>query len=362
MFRRTVLWGVVSLLPLAAAVAEDLPPRAGDARQTPRAERREKLRRLGGQLFDALVPPAGATQPVDVERLNQVLADLLSPLASAQGSVESIELELLPDGTDLAADKAAVRAAATLRHSVWSPEPSRLELTVLGHVEANEAGLPVACVEGQALLETEVLPLANFALARARDRLAAIVEREHGEGEPTFAQLAYEKLGRTGRLTTLDELADVLIYLAGLQLQAINDEIESLQAALAEGPEEPVRSTLLQRLRAARERRDRLFEMRPRIERDEAGVARAVVISVAGNAHGRNLQIEQLEIAVTEHSIRLGANVRLHQGAEWYVAFKPLVLGTLARLQAGDAALLNSARALRDQWQQHMQQWLSPMP
>ncbi len=362
MFRHVILRGIVCLLPLAAAAADELPPPADGAGQSPRAERREKLRRLGGQLFDALVPPAGGTQPLDVERLNQVLADLLVPLASAQGYLESIELELLPEGTDLAADKAALRAAVMLRHSVWSPEPSRLELTVLGHVEANADGAPVACLDGEAVLETEVLPLANFALARARDRLARVVEREHGEGEQTLAQLAYDKLGRTGRLTTLDELADVLIYLAGLQLHAINNEIESLQAALAEGPDEPEQSALSRRLREARERRDRLFEMRPRIERDEAGVAQAVVISVAGSAYGRSLQIEQVEMAVTEHSIGLRASLRLVQGTEWYLALKPLALGTLARLQSGDAALLNSVRALRDQWQQRVQQWLSPVP
>lgn len=362
MFGRMVLWGVVTLLPAAAALADETPPSADELGPSPRAERREKLRRLGGQLFDVLVPPAGGTQPLDLERLNQVLADLVAPLASDQDHLESIELELLPEGTDLGADKAALRAAAMLRHSVWSPEPSRLELTLLGHVEANEDGVPVACIDGQAVLETEVLPLANFVLAMVRVRLARVVERACGEGDRTLAQLAYDKLGRTSRLTTLDELADVLIYLAGLQLQASNDEIESLQVALSQGPDEPQQRALLQRLRAARERRDRLFEMRPRIERDEAGVARNVVISVARRVHGRSLQIELLEIAVAEHSIGMRANLRLAQGAEWYVALKPFVLGTLARLQSGDAALLNSARVLRDQWQQRIQEWIGPVP
>jgi hypothetical protein len=358
MIWRVVLWSLICWSPLAAA-ADELPPPQDDAARPQRAERRERLRRLGGQLFDALLPPEG-TRPLDVEQLNRVLADLLAPLAGAQGYLESIELKLVPEATDLAADRAALRASALLRHSVWSPEPSRFVCTVGGRVEGIPEGLPAACVDAEATLETEVLPLANFALARARDRLAVSVQRESGDGSPTFAQLAYDKLGRTGRITTLDELADVLIYLAGLQLQAINAQIESLHAALSEGPAEPQRSELVQRLQEARARRDRLFEVRPRIQRDEAGVAQSLTVSLSPTRLGMGMQVEQLELVVTERTVGLRAGMRMQQGIEWYLAVKPVVAATLVRLQSGDAALLDSLRAMRDQWQRRAQELLAP--
>jgi hypothetical protein len=357
---RLLLWGSLCLASWAAA-AEELPPPADQRNQPPPLERRERLRRLGGQLLDALVPPT-SLQTLESDALNRVLADLLAPLASARGYLESIELQFVPEATDLAADRAAVRAAVLLRRSVWSPEPSRLEVTVQGRVQASQAGPPVACVEGQATLETDVLSLAEFALARARDPLALHLQREAPTAEPGLARLAYDKLNRTGRITTLDELADVLAYLAGLKLQFVNEQIESLHAALAAGPAEPHRSELEQELREARERRDRLFELRPRIERNELGVAQKLTVSLNSGSLGPPAQAEQLELSVTEHEMALRTTLQFTQGVEWYLAFKPLVLGTLARLQSGDPALLNSVRALRDQWHERMRELLDPTP
>lgn len=362
MILRLVLGTLISLAPFAALPADELPPPKVEGEQPTRSERRERLRRLGSQLVDALVPPTGNSSALDVDALNRVLGDLLAPLATTQGSLESIELKLMPEATDLAADKAALGAAVRLRQSVWSNEPSRLACTLAGRVEKSLDGVPVACIDGQATLETEVLPLANFAIARARDRLAMVVERTTADESSTFAQLAYNKLNRTGPITTLDELADVLIHLAGLQLQVINAEIESLHAALSEVREQPQRRVLSQRLQEARQRRDRLFEVRPRIERNEAGTAQTITIALSGSRVGAGLQIDQIELVISEHSIGLQATLRLAEGVEWYLALKPLVLTTLARLQSGDAALLNSARALRDEWQRRLQELLSSPP
>lgn len=333
------------------AADEELPP----PRDNGQAARRERLRRLGGQILDALAAPDGAAREgeplLDIAKLNLGMQKFLASLGDRPGALlQSLQLSFDEQETNLAKDTVKLLASAVLDHSAWSPDPTKIQLGLHAHVERPE-GVPMALLEGQLSLATDVVPLANFAVARLRDRLARKEETAVDTvGLPTAKQVfrsrLYEKLARTAPLHTLDDLADFLSQVAALWMQSLNEEIDALSTAVNEASDPDARQEMAARLNDSRIQRDRMFDCRPRILRDDQGRAVTIVLTLERSQPASGLDIDHLELAVSPNDVSVAAAVHLSEGMQLYALVRPIVMRTLAQIQDNDADLLGAARGM----------------
>jgi hypothetical protein len=383
----------------AAPPAETLPPPKPDApagaktprRETPatpeprplrrlfqqpadspeRAQRRERLREFGGQLLDTL---AGGAQPaaqggtaggLDVGRVNGGLTALIKALVVGDARIESIELELDPAATDFNKDMLKLRGNVALRASAWSDQPSTMALALAARVEpgtlAQGSVVPTrALLDGHVTAHTQTLALVNYALVQYKQKLAddqksaanapASEKIDPDDPDQKMQQRLNEKLARIGQLRSLDELADLLLYMSGLQLTAINERIERLQAevdgAPGPAPDGKTRDELAAKLVEARRDRDRMLDVKPRIQRSADGRATNVTLIMERSEPLTGVQVERVQVGVTDQVIDISALASLSRGLELYPLIKPVVLATLQRLSTGDGRAIEAVRII----------------
>lgn len=317
------------------------PPRGTPER---RAQRVERLRKLGGQIGDlvgslgndpALNPPR-----LDVPKVNEGIAALLEPLLTEEGGLQSLRLHFDPAETNLARDRARLIGSAQLRRSSWSDQPTQIDLDLRASVERREDGRPQGTLDGGVRVQTDVIALGNRAVARLKERLSrptrAASVGAAPDAEETFRQRTLEKLERTPPLETMDDLVDLVSYLSGLRLTATSDRIDELKARAAAVNDERLRRRLLDDLAEVRQQRDQMFDVRPNVERGDDGRAVALTYSMVKSQWSDETQIERFRLTITPRELTLNLIGTTGQAMEAYSLFKPLVLNTLARIQARD--------------------------
>lgn len=333
------------------------PPRPGPDTNAPTATapvppgtRRERLRALGGQLFDALVNPApgsnpAAPGPLDFGRINEVIPKLLAPALAGNSAVESFNLQFDPAATNLALDRARAVADVVFRRTGWSSQPSSAHLVLTTAADFAGPSAPRAHVEAQLGMQTAVAPLIDYALRRW------VAKHQPPAGGPAsaddfFAAALAEKLARTPKIASLEDVADMYQYLAALRFLAQNDEIDRLRTMLAAAPDEPSRSRLAAELTSARQKRDQLAGgAQTQIERDATGAVQSITLSYQNIPVGQGAAVlSRIDVRLTQGDLGASVTGDIVKGLEVYALVKPVILLTLERLQMRDPATIERQR------------------
>ncbi|HWB10478.1 MAG TPA: hypothetical protein VG826_14715 [Pirellulales bacterium] len=343
---------VMALAVLLALVAaprgfgqEELPaPRRGTPER--RVQRGERLRKLAdpagplGQLLGSLNGDKN-TPALDVVKLNDGIVALLQPLLDEEGGLEYLRLRLDPNDTNLARDMVHLVGAARLKRSAWSDEPTQVDLDLRGSVQRRPDGRPLGVLDGELRFQTDVVSLANRAMARFADRL----ERRAQQGsvrdgplsaEETFRLRMREKLASTPTLQSMDDVIDLILSFSGLRLTAINDQIAELKAQVESAQDEKARADLTKQLDAARSQRDQMLDLRPQVERDDAGQAVALHLSLDRSQVDAATKIDRLQVVISDRLVSIQLVGNTLQAMELYSIFKPVLLNTLTRIQMRD--------------------------
>lgn len=349
--RKVMAYAAIMVLVLAGHLPgqeEELPP---PRRGTPerRAQRGERLRRLAdragplGQLLESFNggengPNASA---LDIAKLNDGIVALLAPLLDEEGGLEYLRLRFDPAETNLARDTVHLVGAARLRRSSWSDQPTQVDLDLHGTMQRRSDGRPAGVLDGRLRFQTDVIALANRAMARFADRLdRQAQQRSVGDGplnaEETFRLRMREKLAATPPLATMDDVVDLILSFSGLRLTSINDRIAELKAELASTTDDKARVDLQKQLEADRNQRDQMLDLRPQVERDDLGQAVAMHLSLDRSRVDEATKIERLRVVITARDVSLDLVGNTLQGMELYAIAKPLVMNTLARIQSRD--------------------------
>lgn len=334
------------------------PPRRAPADR--RAQRLDRLRKGIGQasqIFQTLAnDPALNPPPVDIAKLNEGLMALIKPLLGEEGGLEAVQVRFDPAETNLARDTARLIGSGKLRRSAWSEQPTLVDFDVRASVARQEDGRPRAMLDGGVRFQTDVIALANRVVVRQRrdlDRQSkkGAVRSGTPDADEMFRLTWREKLERTPDLRTMDDVADLFIYYAGLRLAAANNRIDELTARLAATSDERGRAELLQDLAEVRASRDQMFAIRPKVDRDDSGRARALTFTMIQTDWNRETQVERFRLAITPRQLTLDVVGGTTTGVEAYALVKPILLNTLSRIQARDPATLELGRGMvRGYW------------
>lgn len=359
MKKNTALCALVVLVlaaPLAAQEQGSPPPRRGTPER--RAQRGERLRKLAGQagplgqFIESLSgDPAANTPALDIPKLNEGIVALVQPLLDEEGRLEYLRLRFDPAETNLARDTVHLVGAARLRDSAWSNEPTQVDLDLRGTMQRRDDGRAIGVLDGGLRFQTDVIALSNRAMARFAERLDRRSQQgsfRDGElnAEEAVRLRMREKLAATPPLETMDDVVDLVLYFSGLRLTSINDRIAELRAEIEATPGEKARAGLVQQLAAARGQRDRMLDLRPQVDRDDAGRAVAMHLRMDRSRLDEATRVERLKVDITERQVSLEIAADTLQGMELYSLFKPLVLNTLARVQSRDPDTMRLGRTM----------------
>lgn len=344
-------WGLLALAGISTALAQEtLPAPRRNPPPPRRGERVDRLRKIGGQLAGALAAdPQMAPMPLEVSKLNEGILSLLEPLLTQERALESLRIGFDPAGTNFARDTVQLRGDARLKHTGWSPNPTQINAEVQLRMARAENSAQQALFEGQLHIDTEVIPLANRAIARFMNRIEP--RPPAGAARPLSAEDDFRarlraKLESAPRLTTMDELVDLAIYVAGLRLAVVNDQIDRLKDGLNAATDERTRAALQAELDQVRKSRDQMFDVRPRVDRDERGRATALVFTMINSGLSGNGRMNHLEFAIREFDLDLIVDGTLLEGVEFYALIKPVLINTLERLQSRDPATIRLGQGI----------------
>ncbi|HVU87425.1 MAG TPA: hypothetical protein VHD36_08885 [Pirellulales bacterium] len=333
-----------------------------------RAQRRERLLNLGGQVLNSLVPAdpnAPGAAPIDMGRLNGALGPLVTALLGGGRDIESLRIGFDPQATNFAEDRARLSFDASLRRTAWDDAPSRINGTIGANVAQRDTGGLVAVIDGRVHMQTSTVALANYALVEYKKRSAERTPQvapapADAVGAPVgapaastttdeiFGQLLDERLARFDRFESLDDVADMLTAISGLRLTAADQHIEQLRNAVRAEKDPAARQELSEQLTATRAERDRLLDVRPRIERGSNGVVHTISLDMIGSEIFPGADLRQLECRIQENEIWIQASGAMTRWMELYPVFKPLVMGVLQRIQSGDPRALDGVRPFVD--------------
>lgn len=339
-----------ALLPWASVQAQEPLPAPRRAPPPRRTERIDRLRKLGGQLVESFSGEGQlAPKPVDVPRLNQALMLLLEPLLGQERAIESLHIGFDPAATNFARDTVKLQADARLRRTGWSPNPTQVNIGATVRMARNPSGAQQALIVGELHLATDVIPLANRAIARILSRPGRTTASVGGPPrtiEEDFQARLREKLERTPPLASMDDLVDLAVCISGFQLTAVNDQIERLKDQVHAARNEQERATAQAELVQVRLKRDQMFDVRPHVDHDKQGRATTLTYAMHNSSIPESGRINQFELTIREREIHLVADGVLLQGVEFYALFKPLLMNTLERLQSRDPETVRLGRGL----------------
>ncbi|MBI3465489.1 MAG: hypothetical protein HY000_20905 [Planctomycetes bacterium] len=322
-------------------------------RQPVRGERIERLRQFGGRFLDGLANPTpgqgqGLGAGVDVGRLNEGVEELVEPIVTRDPALDSLRLYFDPQETNLAQDRIALMAVVGLNHTAWSPQPSNLEVQLRGRVEPTAGGPLQASASGRLMGTTDVLALSNYAVPRLRERMRSQVRPGAPDEEIKLRML--RRLEQTGPIRSLDELADLITSMASLNFLAKTEEIDRVRNELARVTDPLAQRDLEGRLDELRFERDALLAIRPTIVRAPNGDAAQIVIKLGDIRGSQAAYIDALEVMIAHNQVTIAGQAGVGQGVELYMLAKPLVIGTLARIQSRDPRTLEFQRGMVDGW------------
>lgn len=349
---------IVSCLP--GAVGQERPPAAGEIAPAPepgswRNQRRERMREFGAQaiglLTDQLLAADGKPK-LDFARINEVLASLLPTVLSGDTRLESLRLEFDPAHTDLSKDMLRLTADASLRRTAWSLESTTLHAELGAAADLAAPGGARADADARIVLRTAVVPLADFGLQRLKSQSSP--SSTGPDAVPNVQQQIREYLRQVDQIASLDDAFDVYQHCSSLLFRDANEQVDRLKRQLRSVEDEPTRQRLAAELSSARLQRDRATNVRTRVVRDSAGHVERFSITLAppegaanptGTAIGP-VTLEGLEVVVAEREVSLAIAGRITKGVEVYALLKPMIFGTLERIQARDPVTLDAQRAL----------------
>lgn len=356
--KRTIAIGMFSVLLLAG---ELLAQGGAPAPRRDQPERRpqpgQRMRRLAapegplGQLLGALTGDPTGQPPLEISKLNEGIVALLRPLLDEERGLEYLRLRLDPAETNLARDVIHLVGAARLRSSAWSKEPTQVDLDLRANMQRRDDGRPKGTADGELRFQTDVVALANRAMAGYADRLdrraqQGAVRDGNLSAEETFRSRMREKLAATGPLQSLDDVVDLVLSISGFRLCETNDHITALKAKIAATSDPKLRASAEQQLAAARLQRDQMLEVRPQIERDRSGQAVALRLNMERSNVGEATHIERLSVNVAPRQVTIRLVGSTLQGMELYALSKPFLLNTLSRVQARDPDTFQVGRGL----------------
>jgi hypothetical protein len=312
-----------------------------------KGERGERLRNLGGQLLGAIAAdPSQPPKALDVLKLNDGIVELLKPLFENENSIESFKLGFDPEETNFAKDSVKLVASTRLKHSAWSPEPSQIDLAVGARIQRGEKGANQARYESQLTVVTDVVPLANHAIAKFLKMTDPERSRGSRAADSAVREQIRERLLKTPQVSSMDELADLVVGLTALRLTSMNDQIVELSEKVGAEADGPTKQRLTTELAKARLERDQLFDVRPRVERDASGKVVAIHFTMDRSEVAVAGQADHLLVAITAEQITAEVAGTLVEGMEAYALLKPVVTSTLSRIQDRDPDTLRMGQGL----------------
>ncbi len=331
-----------------------------------RALRRERLRNLGSQVLGAvlppdgsipvppgLAPPPGAQPQLDLPRLNAALNPIVSALLGGGDNVESLRVSFDPQGTNFAADKARLRLDASLRRTAWAEGPTVVNAVVGVQIAPDDTGRLAALLDGRMRLQTPTVALVNYAIAQYKSReksesASAGVRNPPPLYDEIFSQMLDEKLARVERLESMDDVADLLTAISGLRLTALSQAIEQLRSESKAATDAATRQAIDAELAEVRSKRDRLFDVRPRITRDKQGQVQMIALDMIGSELFPGADMRQMNVEMTAREVNVQAAGSLTQWVELYPLMKPVMMSVLTRIQSGDPRALDAVRPFLD--------------
>jgi hypothetical protein len=291
--------------------------------------------------------PALQPTPLDVTKLNEGIVALLKPLFDDERTIESFKLGFDPAETNFAKDSARLIAETRLKKSAWSSKPSQIDLGVTARFQRGDKGAPQARLEGQINVTTEVIPLANHAVARFLQRSGSRPARtSQPSANDVFMAQVRERLMQVNKISSMDELVDLIVDLAALRLKTMNERIVDLANQVRAEDDAAARERLETELAEARLERDHMFDVRPRVERDGAGKAVAMHFTLSRDEVDDTAQLDRLAVSITAERITVDVAGMQRQGMEAYALLKPLVTNTLTRIQDRDPETLRLGQGI----------------
>ncbi len=281
-------------------------------------------------------------------KLNGALGPLATALLGGGKDIESLKIGFDPQATNFAEDRLRLGIDASLRRTAWAETPSQINASLGAQVVQNDAGGLVAVLDGRLRMHTSAVALANYALVEYKKRAAeravetppapvdAVTPPTGATTDEIFSQLLDERLARVERLESLDDVADLMTAISGLRLTAADQRIEQLRGQARAATDPAIRQDLSQQLAAARQQRDKLFDVRPRITRGSGGAVQTIAFDMIGSEIFPGADMRQMEFRVQENDIWIQASGALTRWVELYPVVKPLVMGVLQRVQNGD--------------------------
>lgn len=348
----------IALVLSAQALGQQGPPPRRPLPPDRRAQRQERLRNLAdpagpiGQLLGSLTgDPAAGQTALDIGKVNDGIVALVRPLLDEERGLEYLRLRFDPAETNLNRDTVRLLAAAKLRHSAWSPNPTLVDIDLRGTMQRDSDGRPRGLLDGNVRFQTDVIALSNRAMAR----FAAQLERRAEQGsvrdgalnaEETFRQRMREKLAATPPLESLDDVIDLLLSFSGLRLASINDQIAEIKRECDAATDERVRADLANQLLTARRERDQMLDLHPVVERNDAGQAVAMILKMDRSRFSETTQVERLRIEIAAEELNVNVVGSTLQGMELYGLFKPIAMNTLTRIQMRDPDTVRLGRGM----------------
>jgi|GEM_PF-5182748 len=346
--QQTVIVGppgpVPPFIPFGPGFIPPLPPLPAD-RAAVRAMRIDRLRAMGIQAVDAFLPPDGSG-PAGAEgaRIGAAVAPIAQALLG-EGMIEKLTVKIDPAGTNLREDRVKLDTVANLRQTPWAADPSKFAGQVSAKVVPTEAGPPVAAVDGKIQFQTQTLPLLNYALTQYKLRAGEAAQADSPQTQEELLQSRINaKLQTVDAIRSIDEVADLMNQIAAIRLQLVNEEIEGIREELANAIDDATRKPLETALTTVRVKRDKLLEVRSKTVRGPDGVAQSISLQLAqlDLFPGADLKVFDVRLTDTEITATVVGNV--HRYVEFYPLAKPVLVGTLDRIQSGDPQAVETLR------------------
>lgn len=352
--------------PAAAKSSVELPPPATNQR----GQRLRNLGVVGLQLLDSFTNRAagnGATATgktpaggLDFKQINETLATVVRPILAGDARLESFQVIFDPAITNLEKDVLRLSADAGLRRSAWSPSSTRLHIEGGATANLGAAGGPTAEADAQILLFTDVPALADWGLKQFKSRQANAANGAATVTGTPVQQEMREYLVGLDHIASLEDVVDVFQHLSSIQFRSLNENVHQLKQELDRATDDESRQRLAAQLLVARTEREKAQNIRTRIERDNAGRVQSLSIAMAlpavdatalrtavsSSTATQVLQVERFEILVTEREIRGSVVARINKGVETYALLKPIIVGTLERIQARDPATIAAQQTM----------------
>ena len=285
-------------------------------------------------LFAGSAFSAPAPTPLDFEKVNaSIKIGLMKYSAETNGNV-NLMYALDPAGTNIDKDQYAFKAQLRLAKTSWSNG----SLDAVGNfsiktdlANAEERGFTVAMDTKYTTDAVSMLVAEATAMSPCGD-----IKQTHGVARVVL-QRHCEYVGRLAKITAVDDLQTLLLQKVAAHKQDLAGYIASLQAALAQQPNQQPDQVLVRDLLSSeldKSQKISTFLTSVKISKTDNGF----VLDVPEFQDCPILAINGLRIAVEPNSIAAKGSIHFKFGKSLYAAARPVVLDVLRGLENGDEA------------------------